>query len=206
MNTHRWSDVLGLPLRAGRALIMGLASAQYRAAAQVSPSARFAWGAQITNIKGERDAIRIGAHTVIAGQLQTFAHGGQIDIGQWCYVGEQARIWSAAGVRIGDRVLISHNVNIHDTNSHPKDAAERHAQYVAIVNHGHPRTLPNVPASPIRIENDVWIGFNTTVLRGVTIGQGAIIGAGSLVLGDVPAYSVYVGDRIVERMAERTTP
>jgi acetyltransferase-like isoleucine patch superfamily enzyme len=200
MNTTRWSTVLGLPRRAGRALIMALASAQFRAAARVSPSARFVWGAEMTNIRGDRDAIRIGAHTVIAGQLQTFAHGGEIDIGQWCYVGEHARIWSAAGVRIGNRVLISHNVNIHDTNSHPKDAAERHAQYVAILNHGHPRTLPNVPASPIHIEDDAWIGFNTTVLRGVTIGKGAIIGAGSLVLEDVPAHSVYVRDRVVERM------
>jgi maltose O-acetyltransferase len=53
--------------------------------------------------------------------------------------------------------------------------------------------MPDVKSSPIVIEEDVWIGFNSTILKGVTIGKGAIIGAGSMVTKDVPPYAVVVG-------------
>jgi acetyltransferase-like isoleucine patch superfamily enzyme len=143
----------------------------------------------------------VGERTVVAGQLQTFGHGGRIEIGDWCYVGEGTRIWSAASIRIGHRVLISHDVNIHDTNSHPRDAAERHAHFVAIVERGHPRSMDNIHAEPVVIGDDVWIGFNSTVLKGVTIGRGSIIAAGSTVTRDVPEMSLYVRDQVVGPLA-----
>ncbi len=45
----------------------------------------------------------------------------------------------------------------------------------------------------------MWIGFNSIVMKGVTIGRGAIIAAGSVVTRDVPEFALYVGDRVVER-------
>jgi acetyltransferase-like isoleucine patch superfamily enzyme len=48
-------------------------------------------------------------------------------------------------------------------------------------------------SSPVRIENDVWIGANATILDGVRIANGAIIGAGAVVVSDVPDYSVFAG-------------
>lgn len=50
----------------------------------------------------------------------------------------------------------------------------------------------------IIIEDDVWIGYNATILSGVTIGQGAIIGAKSIVTHDIPPYAIYCGNRIVK--------
>ena len=195
------AEFVGAPVRLTRALGLALQGLKFRLSAVVHPRAKFAPGAEITNIRGDREAIRIGERTVVAGQLQTFGHGGRIEIGDWCYVGQGSRIWSAASVRIGHRVLISHNVNVHDTNSHPRDAAERHAHYVEIVERGHPRRADNIPAEPVVIGDDVWIGFNSVVLKGVTIGRGAIIAAGSTVTRDVPEYSLYVRDRVVERIA-----
>jgi len=200
MSKNLLAEAIGLPLRLGRAAVLGIDSAKFRLSAVVSPRARFAWGAEVTNIRGERQAIRIGERSVVAGHLQTFGHGGRIEIGDWCYVGPGSRIWSAASVHIGNRVLISHNVNIHDTNSHPRDAAERHAHFVAIVEQGHPRRLDTVSAAPVEIGDDVWIGFNAIVLKGVTIGRGSIIGAGSIVTEDVPEHSLFVRDRVVERI------
>ncbi len=49
-------------------------------------------------------------------------------------------------------------------------------------------------ASPIIIEDDVWIGHNTTILKGVKIGQGAVIGSGSMVTKDIQPWSVNVGN------------
>ena len=51
---------------------------------------------------------------------------------------------------------------------------------------------------PIVVGDDVWIGFGATVLSGVTIGQGAIIGAKSIVTKDVPPYAIYVGNKVVK--------
>ena len=51
---------------------------------------------------------------------------------------------------------------------------------------------------PIIIHDDVWIGMDSIILSGVTIGQGAVIGAGSVVAKDVPPYAIYVGNKVVK--------
>ena len=193
------AELAGLPLRLGRAVTRSLNAAKCRLSVRAERSTQFVAGAEVLNILGDRDAIRIGAHTVIAGQLQTFGHAGRIEIGDWCFVGPGSRIWSSAAVKVGHRVLISHGVNVHDTNSHPVDAAERHAHFVDIVERGHPRRIDSIAAAPVTIGDDVWIGFNSIVMKGVTIGRGAIIAAGSVVTRDVPEFALYVGDRVVER-------
>ncbi len=201
------AEIVGLPMKIARRVALAWRGVQYRLAARVAQSARFEWGGEVVNILGDREAIRIGAHSVVAGQLLTFGHGGCIEIGQWCFVGPGSRIWSSASVRIGDRVLISHGVNIHDGDAHPQDAAERHAQYAAIVTRGHPRTGENVEAAPVVIEDDAWLGFNSIVLKGVTIGRGAIVAAGAVVTSDVPAGSVVAGNpaRVVREETEART-
>ena len=52
----------------------------------------------------------------------------------------------------------------------------------------------NVNSRPIVIKDDVWIGMNVIILKGVTIGEGAIVGAGSVVTKDVPAWTVVAGN------------
>jgi maltose O-acetyltransferase len=134
--------------------------------------------------------------------LLVFAHGGSISIGESCYIGDHSRIWSAAAITIGDRVLISHGVNIHDNNAHSLSAASRHLHFKQIFSGGHPRLMEDPPvAAPIMIEDDAWLGFNSTVLKGVRVGRGAIIGACAVVTKDVPPYTVVAGNpaRVVGR-------
>ncbi len=97
------------------------------------------------------------------------------------------------GVTIGDRVLISHGVNIHDNDSHPKSAKDRHMQAVDIFA-GRGNDLTNVGMAPIVIEDDVWIGFNAVIMKSVRIGKGAIIGAASVITKDVPPYAIIAGN------------
>lgn len=149
--------------------------------------------ARIANVGDRRGAIRVGAHSIVGGELLTFAHGGSIEMGEWCYVGEGTRIWSASSVTIGDRVLISHGVNIHDCDSHPRDARARHAQFRAIARTGHPADIESIASRPVAIGDDAWIGFNATILKGVTIGARSIVAAGSIVTRDVPPDSVHIG-------------
>jgi acetyltransferase-like isoleucine patch superfamily enzyme len=149
--------------------------------------------ARIRNASGKDSEIRVGSHSMILGELLTFAHGGQIQIGAWCYVGEGTRIWSASRVTIGDRVLIAHNVNIFDSLTHPVNAAARHRQFQMIVTSGHPKEI-DLGERPISIGSDAWIGANAIVLRGVMIGRGGIVGAGAVVTRNVPDYTIVAGN------------
>ena len=148
---------------------------------------------RIFNNQSRADIV-VGAHSVVLARLETFGHGGHIEIGQHCFIGELTNIWSASRITIGHRVLISHGVNIHDTNSHSLSAASRHQHFLDIFGSGHPKELSDVPTQPIHIDDDAWIGFGSTVLKGVTIGKGAVVGACSLVTKDVPPYAIVVGN------------
>lgn len=148
----------------------------------------------IVNILGDKEAIRVGKHSHIRGELLTFGHGGRISIGDFCYVGAGTRIWSASEIFIGDRVLISHGVNIFDNDTHPINSArKRHQQYKEIVTTGHPRSI-DLNEKPIHIENDVLISCQSVILSGIRIGTGAVIGAGSVVTKNVSSFTLVAGN------------
>lgn len=159
----------------------------------LSKGARLGRTARIINIGQQSSQIRIGAGTVVDGQLLVFPHGGQISLGEWCYVGEGTRIWSASRIEIGDRVMISHNVNIFDNLTHPLSAQLRHQHFHHIATVGHPKNI-DLGERPVKIAHDAWIAAGAMVLRGVTIGEGAIVGAGAVVTHDVAPWTVVAGN------------
>ena len=156
--------------------------------AVLHPLSRFENGQQ------DPSAIVIGAHSYIIGHIQVLGHGGNVRIGEFCFLGECSRIWSADSITIGNRVLISHNVNIHDNNSHSLSAQVRHYHVNQIISKGHPKQVEDVLSAPIVIEDDAWIGFNAIILKGVRIGKGAVVGAGAVVTKNVPDYAIVVGN------------
>jgi maltose O-acetyltransferase len=148
----------------------------------------------IENFRGDPACIRLGQHSYCRGRLLIYGHGGQISIGDWCYIGVRSELWSMESIQVGNRVLIAHDVNIHDGTAHSLDPLERHRHFRQIIERGHPRTaaeLPGVTSSPIVIEDDVWISFGVTILKGVRIGAGSVIAARSVVTKDVPAGMLY---------------
>lgn len=164
------------------------------APAVIAKSSILASEGSIENLGGNPNLIRIGANCYIRGRLLTYGHAGRIKIGDWCYVGSRTEIWSMDSISIGDRVLISHNVNIIDGSSHSTDSKERHQHFRQILEVGHPTEpamVPGIRSAPIVIEDDVWISFGVTILKGVTIGKGSVIAAGSMVTKDVPPNSLY---------------
>jgi maltose O-acetyltransferase len=148
----------------------------------------------IENLSSNPEAIQVGNNSFIRGKLMVYRHGGKIMVGEDCYLGHRNEIWSMDSVFIGNRVLISHDCQIHDGTAHSLDPIERAAHFKAILETGHPQTwadLPGVRSAPVIIENDVWISFGVTILKGVRIGKGAVIGARSIVTKDVPPYMLY---------------
>ena len=192
------------PFQLLRKLKERAAMQRHRNFAVLAPGAKVLSDGWVVNPR-EKSRIRVGENSIIRGELLVFPHGGQIDIGAWCFIGHGSLIWSAAQVRIGNRCLISHRVNIHDTDSHSDDPGLRHQQFAAIATSGQPSTLPDVRAAAVSIADDVWIGFNASILKGVRIGRGAIIGAGSLVNKDIDPWTVVAGNpaRVIRRLEPR---
>jgi acetyltransferase-like isoleucine patch superfamily enzyme len=91
-------------------------------------------------------------------------------------------ICAAERIVIGDRVAVGANTTLVDTDFHPLDPVLRRI---------HPQAADT---APIHIEDDVFIGMNCLILKGVTIGCGSVIGAGSVVTRDVPPATIAAGN------------
>jgi acetyltransferase-like isoleucine patch superfamily enzyme len=85
-------------------------------------------------------------------------------------------------VQIGDRVQVGANAVIVDTNFHP------------ITPEGRRDNMHAGASAPVIIEDDVFIGMQSIILKGVTVGVGSVVGAGSVVARDVPSRSVVIGN------------
>jgi acetyltransferase-like isoleucine patch superfamily enzyme len=105
---------------------------------------------------------------------------GSIVIGANTYIGPKAVLFGAGRIEIGDAVLISPGVVI-TSQQHGIDARD-----VDI------RDQP-LRFAPVVIERNVWIGANATILPGVRVGHGSVVGAGAVVARDVPPLSVVLG-------------
>lgn len=186
---------------AGTRMKKWLQRSRLRKSCVFEPTTVFHDTARVLNHRRMPGAIVLGRSTHVRGELFTFGHGGEISLGDFCYVGEGTRIWSAKRINIGHRVLIAHNVTILDSLTHPLDAEKRHEHFRQIITTGHPENV-DLDERAVDIANDAWIGCAVVILRGVSVGSGAIVGAGSVVTDDVPAWTVVAGNpaRIVSRL------
>jgi acetyltransferase-like isoleucine patch superfamily enzyme len=151
----------------------------------------------ISNMQNNPANIAIGLNTHVRGTLLIYKYGGKITIGNNCYVGDASRIWSGENITIGNDVLIAHNVNIVDTQAHELDSEERNKRYIDLISNGPWSNKGSIATKPIIIHNKVWISFNAVILKGVTIGEGAIVAAGSVVTKDVEPYTLVAGNPAV---------
>lgn len=159
----------------------------------------------LTSLFAERPSARlsIGDDSIIYERAHVHAFGsGELTIGKSCIIGD-ARIYARSRISIGDRVVTSWNVFIQDFDAHPVDPELRARQLTWMCQKFRPSyrkvesQLPFVwdfPTDPILIGNDVWIGANSTILKGARIGDGCVIAAGAVVpRGDYPARSIIAG-------------
>ena len=131
--------------------------------------------------------LRLGSNVMVYTWTEfTVEPTGQIEVGNdSILVG--AIFMCAESIRVGQRVIISYNVTVADSDFHPLDPDARRLDALANTPYGDRSQRPPVVTRPVVIEDDVWIGIGAILLKGVRIGQGAHIGAGSVVTKDVPA-------------------
>lgn len=113
--------------------------------------------------------------------LSTRRRGALIQVGEDCGA-TGAVLVADERIEVGDRVLLGANVLITDTDFHPLDPAVR-------------RQAPQEGAhAPVVIEDDVFVGTQAVILKGVHIGRGAVVGAGAVVTRAVPAGAIVAGN------------
>ncbi len=141
-----------------------------------------------------------GASTYL-GTMFDVGTQGQVSLGDYALV-HGARIVCDAEIKIGDYALISWNVVLMDTYRMSFNPVARRRELERLPKSELRRIDSNEPALPIHIESNVWIGFDACVLPGITIGEGSIIGARSVVTTDVAPYTVVAGNpaRVIRRL------
>ncbi|EFL50859.1 Methyltransferase type 11 [Solidesulfovibrio fructosivorans JJ]] len=154
----------------------------------VHPSARVS---QNSILLREACCVTIGANSLIEGRLVFERAGGRIAIGERTFLGS-ASILCANSVTIGSDVLIAFDVVIADHDSHSLHFSERKND-VLFWRHG-VKDWSYVQGAPIRVDDKAWIGMRATILKGVHIGEGAVVAACSVVTRDVPPYAVVAGN------------
>ncbi len=108
-------------------------------------------------------------------------------------------------VEIGDYALLSWNVVVMDTYRVPLNPHDRRRELIRAARREPPYSGMEAGGRPVRIGRYAWVGFEACVLPGVTIGEGSIVGARSVVAEDVPPYTLVAGNpaRFIRRLEER---
>jgi len=139
------------------------------------------------------EALVVGANCTMDGVHFDLGPEGRMVIGDYCYF-TNAVLLCELEVRFGNYVVIGWNTTITDTDFHPIAPAERVADAIACSPLGKGRARPEVLRKPVIIGDDVWIGPSVTILKGVRIGAGAWIEAGSVVARDIAEKSRVMGN------------
>jgi acetyltransferase-like isoleucine patch superfamily enzyme len=145
-----------------------------------------------TRVRLPRGArISIGNRSILHCDINFDSNEGEVTIGDRCYIG-CSHLVCYRKIDIGNDVIISWGVTIVDHNSHSlywEQRKEDVSNWARGIKHWN-----DVRSAPVKIQDKVWIGFNAIILKGVTIGEGAVVGAGAVVTKNVAAYTVVAGN------------
>jgi acetyltransferase-like isoleucine patch superfamily enzyme len=137
--------------------------------------------------------MKIGDNVTLRGTVLSTEPEAYIEIGDNSFI-SNASIAAYHKIFIGCFVFIAGGVNIVDTDFHPISPAARMADTVAISTVGDKSLRPHFVSLPVIIEDEVWIGYNATIMKGVHIGKGAIVQPGAVVVKDVQPGEIVGGN------------
>jgi acetyltransferase-like isoleucine patch superfamily enzyme len=182
-------------------------------------SSKFIFHPNSSNISGLNISVRnpiegkkyieIGGNSQISGSFIFEIEQGKITIGSRTFIGGGTFI-CIDEIQIGNDVMFSWGCTVTDNNSHSHIWSERKNDVLEWKKGldenkiGVYKDWSNVKKRKIKIKDKAWIGFNSIILKGVTIGEGAIVGAGSVVTKDVPDWTIVAGNpaKIIREIPE----
>lgn len=148
----------------------------------------------------DKACVHVGDDCVLDCQLILEAAGGKVNIGNRVFIGNSTVI-SINEVKFGDDIFVSWGCTFADHDGHSIDYRERAndiAQLLSDFRNTGPLTehknWSTVKSKAITVSNHAWIGMNCIILKGVTIGEGAVVAAGSVVTRDVAPWTIVGGN------------
>ena len=153
-------------------------------------------------------ALSIGNRCLLNNTFVFESAGGKITVGDGVFINSGTMVISRSSVEIGSGVTIAWDCVIYDHDSHSlfyKDRIADHDQQLIDYPKGNMianKDWSTVNTAPIKIHDNAWLGFGVVVLKGVTIGEGAIVGARAVVTKDVPPWTIVAGNpaRVVKEI------
>lgn len=139
-----------------------------------------------------KKALSVGANCTMDYVHFALGESAKVEIGDYCYF-TSVILLCEQEICIGNYVVLGWNTTIADTDFHPIAPAQRIADAIALSPLGK-GTRPPTTRQPVMIEDDVWVGPNVTILKGVRIGEKSWIEAGALVTRDIPPRSRVIGN------------
>lgn len=154
--------------------------------------------------KDKKNMVKIGENTMLGCSIIFESDEGQVNIGNNTFINGGTSLISRNSISIGNNVTIAWGCTLYDHNSHSLDFIERqndikrqNEDYKNGRSFIYSKDWSVVSSKPIIIEDNVWIGFDSVILAGVTVGEGAIVGARSVVRQDVEPWTVVAGNPAV---------
>ena len=135
--------------------------------------------------------LAIGEHSLIGGRIAFDRPGGIVTIGARSQVGGSLLV-CASRITIGDDVLISWDCTLDDHDSHSLDWSKRRGDHMDWM--AGRKDWTHVATAPVTVCDKAWIGVGVLILKGVTIGEGAVVAAGSVVTRDVAPWTLVAGN------------
>lgn len=156
----------------------------------------------------EIPSLKIGDGCILMQENIFESDKGFISIGNGTFINGRTKLISRSSITVGNNVTIAWGCTIYDHDSHSLNYQDRiadQAQQIIDWQSGcliSNKNWTNVSTKPIVIGDNVWIGFDVVILKGVSIGEGAIVGARSVVTHDIPAWTVAAGNpaRVVKTL------
>jgi acetyltransferase-like isoleucine patch superfamily enzyme len=156
----------------------------------------------------DRVYLAVGKNCIIDAEFIFERSSGFVKIGDNVHLGG-VKFISISGITIGNDVTMAWGITLYDHNSHSIDWQHRfhdndqcYNDFLSSGNNIINKDWSNVKTKEIVIKDKVWIGFDVVILKGVTIGEGAVIAARSVITKDVPDWSVVAGNpaRVVKNL------
>ena len=144
------------------------------------------------SVRGSRITIEAGVRIDSFVKIKPAGGTGDVTIGRNSYINSGTVIYTGNGLIVGEGVLIAANCTLAPVNH------EYRSRTLTIIEQ---RFMPS--RGGIVIEDDVWVGANCVILDGARLRRGCVVGAGSLVLGEIEEYSINIGNP-VKRVGYRT--